>query len=212
MAGDYHSTRFVFDERREVLWRTLCRSYFQRLVRPDFHVLELGAGYAHFINNIQCREKTALDQWEGLHEFASDDVRVHVGNVSNLDFLTDGSVDFAFASNLFEHLPQADFAAVLAILRRKLKPEGTLNILQPNYRRAYREYFDDYTHVAIYSDISLCDFLGANGYKILYSTPGLLPLTVKSRFPIMPLLIKGYLASPWKPMAKQMFIRAQPQP
>jgi SAM-dependent methyltransferase len=211
MAGDYHSTRFAFDERREILWRTLCRSYFQRLVRPDFHVLELGAGYAHFINNIQARQKTAVDQWEGLREFASDDVRVHVGNVSNLDFLTDASVDFAFASNLFEHLLQPDFAAVLATLRRKLKPEGTLNILQPNYRRAYREYFDDYTHVAIYSDISLCDFLGANGYRVLYSTPGLLPLTVKSKFPIVPLLIKGYLASPWKPMAKQMFIRAQPQ-
>jgi hypothetical protein len=57
----------------------------------------------------------------------------------------------------------ADFAATLAALRRKLSPGGTLNILQPNYRYAYREYFDDNTHVAVYSHISLADFLAANG-------------------------------------------------
>lgn len=59
------------------------------------------------------------------------------------------------------------FATVLDQLKRKLTHGGTLNILQPNYRRAYGEYFDDYTHVAVYSDISLCDFLRANGYHIL---------------------------------------------
>jgi hypothetical protein len=71
--------------------------------------------------------------------------------------LKDGVVDFAFASNLFEHLIQKDFAATPAARRRKLLLQGTLNILQPNYRDAYREYFDDYTHVAVYSHISLAD-------------------------------------------------------
>jgi len=97
---------------------------------------------------------------------------------------------------------------VLAQLRAKLKPSGTLNILQPNYRFAYKEYFDDYTHVSIFSDRSLCDFLQTHGFRILQCCPRFLPLTIKSRLPVFPLLIRTYLRLPIKPMGKQMFIRA----
>jgi hypothetical protein len=85
---------------------------------------------------------------------------------------------------------------------------GTLNILQPNYRFAYREYFDDYTHVTVYSDRSLVDFLGAHGFRVLECYPRFLPLTIKSRFPVSPFLIRTYLRLPFKPMGKQMLIRA----
>jgi len=206
----YHETRFDYDERREILWKTLCDAYFSRFIEAGFHVLELGAGYAHFINNVRCARRTAVDQWPGLAEFAAHGVEAHVRSVTDLGMIADHSVDFAFASNLFEHLTQQEFAAVLAALKQKLKKGGTLNILQPNYRRAYREYFDDYTHVAVWSDISLCDFLRANGYRIVSSTPGFLPFSVKSRFPVAPRLIRLYLRLPWKPFAKQMLIRAEP--
>ena len=209
--SEYHATRFTFDERRETLWRTLCECFFQKFILPGFHVLELGAGYAHFINNVHCRQRTAVDVWPGLPHFAAEGVTAHVADVADLEFLDDQSVDFVFASNLFEHLTQAQFASVLAVVRRKLKPEGTLNILQPNFRRAYREYFDDYTHVAVYSDVSLGDFLRANGYAVIRSIPGLLPFSLKSRFPVIPVLIRMYLALPWKPFAKQMFVQARPQ-
>jgi SAM-dependent methyltransferase len=206
----YHETRFAYDQRRETLWKTLCQAYFSKFIQPDFHVLELGAGYAHFINNIQCADRTAIDQWPLLVKYVHPGVVAKICSATELDFLPDSSVDFAFASNLFEHLTQEDFSTVLAMLKRKLKPDGTLNILQPNYRLAYREYFDDYTHVSVYSDISLCDFLRANGFRILASTPGFLPFSIKSRFPVSPWLIRLYLLLPWKPMAKQMLIRAQP--
>jgi hypothetical protein len=73
---------------------------------------------------------------------------------------------------------------------------------------AYREYFDDYTHVSVFSHVSLADFLRVNGFDLLEIRPRFLPLTVKSRLPVLPWLIKAYLASPIKPMAKQMLIRA----
>ena len=206
----YHETRFEYDERREVLWKTLCDAYFSRFIRPDFHVLDLGAGYAHFINNIRCANRTAIDEWPMLPKFAQPGVRALVGSVTDLSSVPDKSVDFAFASNLFEHLTRPEFSIVLTNLKQKLKTGGTLNILQPNYRLAYREYFDDYTHVAIYSDVSLCDFLRANGYRILSSTPGFLPFSIKGRLPVAPWLIRLYLLLPWKPMAKQMWVRAEP--
>ena len=205
----YHQTRFTFDQRREIVWKTLCEGYFNKLVRPDAHVLELGAGYGHFINNIRCETKSAVDQWPGFVEYLQPTVKGHVGSVTDLSFVSNGSVDFVFASNLFEHLRQTDLAATLAQVRQKLRPGGTLNILQPNYRLAYREYFDDYTHISVYSDVSLCDFVSGNGFEVIECVPGFLPFSLKSSAaPVRPWLIKLYLRLPWRPLAKQMFIRA----
>lgn len=206
----YFATRFRYDPRRDVLWKALCDFHFSRLVPAAGHVLELGAGYCHFINHIRAARKTAVDVAAATVEHAAPEVTVHTGSVTDLGFLEDGSVDLAFASNLFEHLTQAEFARCLEELRGKLAPGGQLVILQPNYRRAYREYFDDYTHISVYSDVSLCDFLQANGYRILECRPGFLPFSVVSRLPVNRQLIRLYLWSPWKPFAKQMLVRAAP--
>ena len=204
----YQETRLPYDSKREILWKTLCRTYFQPLIAENACVLELGAGYGHFINNIRCAERIAIDQWEGLKDYLDPGVVSTIGSVTDLGSVRDGSVDFVFASNLFEHLRQDEFTVVLQQVRKKLKPEGTLNILQPNYRFAYREYFDDYTHVAVYSDRSLSDFLAAQGFRVIDCRPRFLPLTVKSALPVWPILIRLYLALPFKPLGKQMLIRA----
>jgi|SRR5438034_1527460 len=205
----YHETRFAHDDRRKVLWRTLCHSYFQRLVAPSDAVLELGSGYGDFINHIQCARKIAVDQWAGAVDYLGPDVQAEISSIVDLGAIADRSIDFVFASNVFEHLPQAEFATCLVEVKRVLRPRGTLNILQPNYRFCCNEYFDDYTHVAIYSDRSLCDFLRVNGLRVVECKPRFLPLTIKSRLPVWPALIRAYLASPIKPLAKQMFVRAE---
>lgn len=210
MSGsEYFQTRFSKDPRREVLWQTLCEHYFSKLIGRDGHVLELGAGYGYFINNVKCRRRTAVDLWEGLKEMAAPGVEAHVGPATELGFVQDGSVDFVFASNLFEHIPIGDLERVLKEVKRVLRPGGTLNLLQPNYRECYREYFDDYTHVTVFSDISLCDFLEANGFEVVECRGKFLPLTIKSRIPVSRLGIRLYLMSPWKPMGKQMLVRAR---
>ena len=134
-----------------------------------------------------------------------------VGSVTDLDFLDDAAIDFAFASNLFEHLTKEDFSTVLAALRRKLAGQGTLTIVQPNYRYAYREYFDDFDHKSIYSHVSLADFLVANGYEVFRVEPRFMPLSVKGRLPVNRFLIRAWLASPVKPIGKQMLVCARPR-
>jgi hypothetical protein len=205
----YFETRFSHDVRREVLWRTLYRHYFSRLISENDSVLELGAGYGHFINNVAAKRRIALDAWDGFVDYLQPGIESRIGNVADLSFLAPASVNFVFASNLFEHISQEDLASVLHQLRPALAENGTINILQPNYYYAYREYFDDYTHRTVYSHISMCDFLEAHGYRVIECRPRFLPLTVKSRLPVSPLLIQLYLSFPWKPMGKQMFIRAQ---
>ncbi|HEU4766705.1 MAG TPA: class I SAM-dependent methyltransferase [Pyrinomonadaceae bacterium] len=210
MNDSYFETRFAEDPRREILWRTLVQHYFQAQIPAEGCVLELGAGYGNFINNVRARRRIAQDQWPEFAKHLQADIESHVGPVDELSFLDDNSIDFVFASNLFEHITQEEFASVLKQLRRKLKPAGTLTLLQPNYRYAFREYFDDYTHKTVYSHLSICDFLQANSYEVINCKPRFLPLTLKSRLRVSPFLIRMYLLSPIKPLGKQMLIRARP--
>lgn len=211
MSAGYHDSRLAPDPRRDLVWKTLCAHYFSKIVPPEGCVVDLGAGYGSFVNHVKANRRIAVDAWSGMVHHLAPGVEGIVSKVTDLDFLPDQGVDFVFASNLFEHLPQEAFERVLEVLRRKLSPTGTLNILQPNYRYAYREYFDDYTHVAVYSHLSLADILTANGFEVFLNVPRFLPLTVKSRLPVSPLLIRAYLASPVKIMGKQMFLRARPR-
>ncbi|QYE33205.1 class I SAM-dependent methyltransferase (plasmid) [Polymorphobacter sp. PAMC 29334] len=210
MSNAYHDTRLALDPKRAKVWRALWRFWFSKRISLADTVLDMGSGYGDFINTVRARRCIATDQWAGLHDHASPGVEVIIGSVEELSGIELGSVDYAFASNLFEHLEQEQFSKVLSRLRPLLSQRGTLTILQPNYRFAYREYFDDYTHIAVYSHISLVDFLQANGWEVLEVHPRFLPLTVKSRLPTSDMLIGAYLKSPIKPMGKQMLVVARP--
>ena len=211
MSGDYHGSRLAADPRRGSVWQALWRYHFRHRIGADDCVLDLGAGYGDFINNVAARRRIALDLWDGMPDHLAPGVEALVGPLTRLDELGAGTVDYAFASNLVEHLHQAEFVATLDRPRRVLSSRGTLTLLQPNYRYAYREYFDDYTHVAVYSHISLADLLRAHGWDVVEVRPRFLPLTVKSRLPVWPPLIGAYLASPVKPMGKQMLVVARPR-
>jgi SAM-dependent methyltransferase len=208
----YFETRFTGDPRREILWRTLVQYYFQAQIPADATVLELGAGYGNFINNVRAQRRIAQDRWPEFTNHLDRAVEGHVGPVDDLSFVESNSIDFVFASNLFEHVSQDVFASVLEQLRDKLRPDGTITLMQPNYRYAFRDYFDDYTHTTVYSHVSICDFLEANSYEVLTCKPRFLPLTLKSRLKVSPFLIRMYLLSPVKPLGKQMLVRARPLP
>lgn len=212
MSDNYHQTRFSEDAKRDVLWRTLWRAYFSKHAPRDGCVLDLGCGYGQFINNVEARRRIAVDAWPGFAEHLDVGVEPIVGSVTDLSAIEDGAVDYAFASNLFEHLSQDDVKTTLRSLAPKLSSRGTLTVLQPNFAHAYREYFDDFTHVSIWTHISFADFLRANGYDVLDVRARFLPMTIKSRLPVSPFLIEAYLHSPIKPMGKQMLLTAQVRP
>lgn len=80
-------------------------------------------------------------------------------------------------------------------------------IIQPNFRIAYRCYFDDYTHRAIFTDVSLPNLLRSHGFEIDHVQARFMPYSLKdSRVPIRPWMIKAYLRSPFKPFAGQMLV------
>jgi cyclopropane fatty-acyl-phospholipid synthase-like methyltransferase len=184
------------------------RCVFQ-IIQPDDCVLDIGCGHGAFINAVVARKRIGVDAWPDFPNYLQAGVEPIVGSAVEVGELVKEPVDFAFASNLFEHLTQTDLMTLLGGVRKILSPRGTLNIIQPNYRYAYREYFDDYTHIAIYSHVSLCDLLRVCGFDIVDVQPRFLPLSIKSGLPVNENLIRAYLASPIKPMGKQMLIRAR---
>ncbi len=210
VAG-YHDSRLVQDGKRDIVWKALWRYFFSKRIAPGDCVLDIGCGYGEFINNVTAQRRIGVDLWDAMPSHVAKGVEPIVGPASDLSAIDDGSVDYAFSSNLFEHLTKDELAETLRQLKGKLSPRGTLTTIQPNYRYCASEYFDDYTHVSIWSHISLADFFEANGYEVTEVRPRFLPLTVKSRLPVWPPLIGAYLASPLKPLGKQMLLVARPR-
>lgn len=207
----YFDSRLAYDKKRVVLWNTLCKYFFQKLLPSNASVLELGAGWCDFINTIEADQKTAVDIWDGIKKHAKSDVRTIIGSATDLDEVSSESIDMVFASNLFEHLTQVQIIEILTQTSRILKKTGRLVLVQPNFRTSYKRYFDDYTHVTTWTDTGMTTFLEANGFQIEQVQAKFLPLTVKSKLPTSSLLIRLYLRLPIKPLAGQMLIVANPK-
>jgi hypothetical protein len=82
-------------------------------------------------------------------------------------------------------------------------------VVQPNFRYAWRHYFDDYTHRSVFTDVSLPAMLRAHGFRVVEVRPKFLPYSLQgARVPITRFLVSAYLRSPIKPLAGQMLIVA----
>ncbi|HWH25509.1 MAG TPA: class I SAM-dependent methyltransferase [Pseudolysinimonas sp.] len=208
-AKIYFDSRLKFDNKRVVLWAALWDFSLSRVMKDSASIVELGAGWCDFINNAKADRRIAVDLWPGIVEAAAPGVEAHVGPAEDLGFLGDESVSAVFASNLVEHLTHEQFDAVLSEADRVLTVGGKVVLVQPNFRLAYKRYFDDFTHVSMWSEVSLADFLRSRGWEIERSQARFMPFSVKSRLPVSRFLIKCYLASPFKPAAGQMLVVAR---
>jgi SAM-dependent methyltransferase len=208
-SAQYFTTRFAPDPRRAALWRHLTRELSRRAA-PGGAVLELGAGYCHFINGISAERRVAVDLGEQVVHCAAPGVEAI--NADVLEYLCatpDASFDFVFASNFLEHFEWPVLIRIIAEIRRIMRPKARLALVQPNFRLAPGRYFDDYTHRTVFSDVSLCDWVSASGFHVVECVPRFLPLTVKSRLGHFSFLIPLYLRLPWRPFAGQMFVLAE---
>ena len=205
---NYTSTRFRFDPKRRMVWEEISK-YLRKWINPEGFVIELGSGYCDWINCIKARRKIAIDKFINPKDFCRKSVEPIFGDLKEIKKIENDSVDVFLASNFFEHLTLKECEECLRLVKEKLKIGGKIIIIQPNYRYAYKNYFDDYTHLSVWSHESLKDFINANGLRVIRIYPKFLPLTMKSKFPRTRFLIRSYLKSPIKPMAGQMLVIAR---
>jgi len=204
------SKKEVEDKSR--IWEVLCKHFFQVYVSPSDTVLDLGAGYCDFINNIQCREKLAVDLNDDTPSLAHANVTVQQARSTNLSFLADESIDVVFTSNFLEHLRTKEEALqTFNEVHRILKKGGLFLILQPNIRHVGFEYWDFFDHYIALTERSLIEGLLIKEFKIKRVISKFLPFTTKSKIPQHPFLVWLYLKMPlvWRIMGKQSFLVAE---
>ena len=203
----YLETRFTVEPQRDTIWRHIT-AYLRPWWTADSTVVDVGAGYCSFINNVTASTRIAVDLHDRLRVHADADVTCICASATDIPAVASDTADVVFASNLLEHLTRADIATALREFLRMLKPGGRLILMQPNYRLASKTYFDDYTHLTPLSDRSLQDFVESVGFEITRVHARFLPLTMKSAGGRLTFLVPVYLRSPIKPLAGQMLVIA----
>jgi len=197
-------------EFRKKIYQVLCADFFQKYISENATVLEIGAGYCEFINNIRAKKKIALDLNPDIKKFAGDDVEAVITSSTDMKLIKNESIDVVFANNFFEHLSKEDIVKTIREVNRVLKRGGKFIILQPNIRFCFRDYWMFFDHITPLDDRSLSEILEINGFKVVECKPKFLPYTTKSKLPKSIFLLKLYLRLP--PMhrifGKQAFIYA----
>ena len=210
-----YDVRFPHGERAEkaALWRTLCDAFFARYSTTEATVVDLGAGFCDFINAIPGKRKIALDLNPQTASHAAPGVEVHGVPLVDLGtVVADGLADLAFASNVFEHLRSPDeLLAVLAAVKRCLKPSGRLVVMQPNVRMLGGRFWDFFDHTLPLTEKGMAEALAVAGFEIEELRARFLPYTTRSVLPQWSVLVRAYLAFPpaqWL-LGKQMLVVAR---
>ena len=213
LAGMY-DRRFAGEAQfRVAMWQVLCRKFFQRYVDRNATVLEVGAGHCEFINNIEAAKKIAVDLSNDTPHYANADVTVIQSASTDLSAIAAHSADVAFASNFFEHISKPDILTTMRELRRVLRPDGKLLILQPNIRYCARDYWMFFDHITPLDDSSMVEALELCGFEAVEVIRRFLPFTTKSALPKSLALLRVYLAVPllWRFFGAQSFVVARPR-
>src|SRR5688572_8305894 len=203
-----YARRFIPDLHfRNEMWKILCRNFFQRYIDINSRVLEIGAGYCEFINNIQAAHKIAVDINPDIKNYAMPSVNIVLNSTSQMSAVTDNSVDVVFASNFFEHLTRDEIVATFHEVYRVLAPGGKFMVLQPNIRFCANDYWMFFDHVTPIDDRAFVEGLEISGFEILEVIDRFLPYTTKSRLPKSLFLIRLYLRLrlAWRFFGQQTF-------
>lgn len=199
-------------EKKNEIWKVFCEEFLSKFIRKNDTVMDLGAGYCEFINNIECKKKIALDINPDTAKYKAPDVKLVINDCTQMKDIRNDSIDVVFNSNFFEHLPTKNaLLETLVNIYRVLKPTGRLIILMPNIHYCYAEYWDFFDHVLPISHKALDEILRAIGFEIEVIYPRFLPFTTKAKFPKFLFLIKLYLKVPilYRIFGKQLFIVAK---
>ena len=209
MATKYHEAHLTHDPARAVVWSTVAE-HLAAYVPREAAVLDVGAGYCDWINCTRASRRVAVDVWPGFAAHAAPGVETRILNlVGGLRSLGTATFDAVLASNVLEHFSPGEVDGVVADVAAVLRSGGRLIAIQPNFRYAWKNYFDDYTHRSVFTHVSLPALLREHGFRILEVRKKFLPYSMqRSLVPIRPWLIRAYLASPIKPLAGQMLVVA----
>jgi SAM-dependent methyltransferase len=196
---------------RDRVWRLLAAACFSRWILPSDIVLDLGAGYCEFINNVEATERYGMDLNPDAAPRASTGVTFITHDCTAPWPIPDETLDVVFTSNFLEHLlDRAQVMATLRMARASLRPGGKIIAMGPNIKYLPGAYWDFFDHLIPLSDASICEALKAAGFRIDLVWPRFLPYTMSETRQHPTILLSIYLRLPflWRFFGKQFLVVA----
>ena len=177
----YHRAHLTEDPRRATVWKAIA-DHLAAHVPPDAHVLEIGAGYCDWINNVRAARRVAIDLWPEMPRYAGPGVEPLVLDVSNgLESLGDASFDVVLASNLLEHFGRTPQRRSSAAWRGCSGRAAASSLIQPNFRLRLAPATSMTTRTARFSPTCRFRRCCARGFTIERSSRGSCPTRCATR-------------------------------
>jgi SAM-dependent methyltransferase len=197
---------------RVAVWKILTREFFSRWIASDATVLDLGSGWAEFINQIGAGHKFAMDLNPDSDSKVASDVVFLAQDCSEPWDLPEKSLDIVFTSNFFEHLPSKEsLRRTLDQAYRCLRPGGRLICLGPNIKYLPGSYWDFWDHHLPLTEASLSEGARLAGFAIEFLRDRFLPYSMSQGFAPPLTFLRIYLRLPllWRFFGKQFLIVAR---
>lgn len=194
--------------KKQKIWKVLCEDFFQQFIKPSHYVVDIGAGYGEFLNNINCKCRIAVDKTLLSIKMG------HLMQYKNTNEILDELIDIVFMSNFLEHVHnKQEVMDILLEAKRILNPGGKIIILQPNIKLVGGAYWDFIDHHTPLTDKSIVEALESIDMKVTKVITRFLPYTTKSLLPQSPWLVRLYLKLPflWWFFGKQSLVIAEKQ-
>ncbi len=196
---------------RTQVWQVLAR-YFGQWIPSASKVLDLGAGYCEFINNVSAGGKYAMDLNPEVRKRAVANVVVLQQDCAAPWPLGDEELDVVFTSNFLEHLSDKDVVStVLSHAYRCLRPGGRFIAMGPNIKYVPGAYWGFFDHYVELTELSLAEALRARGFAMERVVGRFLPYTMSTGRQPPTWMVGLYLALPmvWPVFGRQFLVIAR---
>lgn len=197
--------------KKNVVWKEIAKYIYDRTNQPKT-VLDPAGGMCEFINNLDAPVRWTIDlNEEFVGKYADQAVKKVIGNNLTVDLPSD-YFDLVFVSNFLEHLhSQEEVAAFLLKMFTTVKKGGFIVVMGPNFKYAYKEYFDFADHTVCLSEMGVAEHLVGAGFEIVKIHPRFVPMSFRGNLPVNRFLVQTYLRLPvaWRFFGKQFLVFAQ---
>lgn len=197
---------------RDEVWKTLCNEYFNRYIAPEASVLDMGAGWGEFINNINASDKYAMDLNPDAKSRLESDVKFLQQNCSSEWNIPAKSLDVVFSSNFLEHLPdKVHIENAISEAYRSLCDDGLVILLGPNIKYVHGAYWDFWDHYVPLTEESLGEILLLKGFQVQVKIPRFLPYSMSTGSTPPLFFLRMYLRLPffWRFLGRQFLVVAK---
>lgn len=206
---EYHLRFKGNEEYRNSVWKILCKDYFSKFIGPDSCLLDIGAGWGEFINNIEAQAKYAMDLNPETKAHLSPEVIFQHQDTSEIWPFETEFFDVIFTSNFLEHLASKEAVArTLAEAHRCLKESGIIICMGPNIKYLAGAYWDFWDHNVPISDCAISELLRMKDFAIELKKSRFLPYSMSTGSTPPLFLVKTYLRYPvlWHFWGKQFLV------